>query len=92
MSDYDRRIDLREGGTGLEYEDRRPSCRECQWYVGLPPVEDVGAIVDEIAPYCPPGLLASVRERVVDASFAHVCFFDGHERWRDTEPCEAMQP
>lgn len=89
--EYDRRIDLREGGTGIEREECAPSCRECQWYVGLPPVCDIGAIIDELAPYCPPGLIASVRERVVEASFAHVCFYDGHERYADDEPCEMLE-
>lgn len=87
----DRELDWREDGTGLEGEERPKTCRDCQWYVGMAPAADMDAILAPIFDYMPPGLAASVAERAKEAAFAHVCFFDGHERYADDEPCEMLE-
>ena len=66
-------------------------CRDCQWYVGLEPVADLDAILAPLEDHMPPGLAASIAERVREAAYAHVCFYDGHERYADTDPCELLE-
>lgn len=89
----DRSLDTREDGTGLEIPQEEVGlCERCCWYVRLEPPVDIDEIMEPLKKCCPPGLFESVKEKVKDAAVAHVCFYDGHNRYRDANgPCCTFQ-